>query len=48
MRKPKVPLGNPTALAAWVVETRAVVEDLYALMLDATAPKREVGHPTTA
>jgi hypothetical protein len=41
MRKPPVPLGNPTALAAWIVETRAAVEDLYALMLDATAKKSE-------
>src|SRR5262249_34560733 len=41
MRKPPVPLGNPTALAAWIVETRAAVEDLYAMMLDATAKKSE-------
>jgi hypothetical protein len=41
MRKPPVPLGNPTALAAWIMETRAAVEDLYALMLDATAKKSE-------
>jgi hypothetical protein len=41
MRKPPVPLGNRTALAAWIVETHAAVEDLYALMLDATAKKSE-------
>ena len=43
-RPPKVPLGDPAALAAWVVETRTAVEDLYALMLDATAPKQERRH----
>jgi hypothetical protein len=45
MRKPpQVPLGDPVALAAWIVETRAAVEDLYAMTLDATARKRERRH----
>src|SRR5262249_16920409 len=41
---PKVEPGDLAALAAWVVETRAVVEDLYFLTLDATAKKSERKH----
>jgi len=45
MRKPrKVEPGDVAALSAWVVETRAVVEDLYSMMLDATAKKSERKH----
>jgi len=45
MRKPrKVPLGDQAALLAWIAETHAIVEDLYTLMLDASAPKQERRH----
>jgi hypothetical protein len=45
MRKPpKIEPGDLSALSAWVVETRAAVEDLYAMMLDATAKKSERKH----
>ena len=38
---PKVEPGDLAALSAWVVETRAVVDDLYFMTLDATAKKSE-------
>jgi hypothetical protein len=43
-RPPKVSSSDPAALAAWIVETRAAVEDLYAMTLDATAKKSERRH----
>jgi hypothetical protein len=41
---PKVEPGDQAALSAWVVETRAVVDDLYFMTLDATAKKSERKH----
>jgi hypothetical protein len=41
---PKVEPGDLAALSAWVVETRAAVDDLYFMTLDATAKKSERKH----
>ena len=38
-RPPKVPVGDPSALADWVAQVRPLVEDLYGLLLDGTAKR---------